>query len=91
MNKEVEVTIRVGCYDMFYYGIVDCSVIDVLTLSVQLSGKIKLPGAPCKFSATPSKVTLPAPLLGEHNSEVYCRMLGYAQEKLDKMMQAGTI
>ena len=57
----------------------------------KVAGKTKLPGAPCKFSSTPSKITRPAPLLGEHNSEVYCQTLGYTKEKLEKMKQAGTI
>jgi crotonobetainyl-CoA:carnitine CoA-transferase CaiB-like acyl-CoA transferase len=56
-----------------------------------LAGKIKIPGAPCKFSATPSRVKRAAPLLGQHNSEVFGQMLGYRQEKLDKMNQAGII
>ena len=57
----------------------------------KVAGKTKFPGAPCKFSSTPSKITRPAPLLGEHNSEVYCQTLGYTKEKLEKMKQAGTI
>jgi crotonobetainyl-CoA:carnitine CoA-transferase CaiB-like acyl-CoA transferase len=55
------------------------------------AGKIKFPGAPYKFSETPWKVKRPAPLLGEHNNEVYCQMLGYAREELVKMKQAGVI
>jgi crotonobetainyl-CoA:carnitine CoA-transferase CaiB-like acyl-CoA transferase len=56
-----------------------------------VAGKMRFPGAPCKFSATPAQAPRPAPLLGEHNSDVYCRMLGYSPEKLNKMKQAGTI
>ena len=55
------------------------------------AGKIRFPGAPCKFSATPSSAPRAAPLLGEHNTEVYCGMLGYSDEKLKKMQQSGTI
>ena len=56
-----------------------------------VAGKLKFPGAPCKFSATPAQTTHAAPLLGQHNSEVYRGVLGYSNEKLEKMKQAGTI
>jgi len=57
----------------------------------KVAGKIRFPGAPCKFSATPSKIKRPAPLLGEHNYEVYCQMLGYSPKNLVKMKQTGAI
>jgi len=56
-----------------------------------VAGKMRFPGAPCKFSATPAPTPRAAPLLGEHNNEVYGGMLGYSPEKLEKMQQAGTI
>ena len=55
------------------------------------AGKVKFPGAPWKFSSTPSKITRPAPLLGEHNYEVYCQILGHNAENLVKMKQACAI
>jgi crotonobetainyl-CoA:carnitine CoA-transferase CaiB-like acyl-CoA transferase len=56
-----------------------------------VAGKLKYPGAPYKLSATPWKVQRTAPLLGEHNAEIYCRMLGYSRQDLVKMRQAGII
>lgn len=55
------------------------------------TGKLKYPGAPYKLSATPWVVRRPAPLLGEHNEQVYCQMLGYTRQDLVKMRQAGVI
>jgi crotonobetainyl-CoA:carnitine CoA-transferase CaiB-like acyl-CoA transferase len=55
------------------------------------AGKIKFPGAPVKFSSTPAKTPRPAPLLGEHNAEVYCQMLGHTADNLVKMKQTGTV
>lgn len=55
------------------------------------AGKFKYPGAPYKLSGTPWRVKRPAPLLGEHNEEVYCQMLGYSRQDLVKMRQAGVI
>lgn len=55
------------------------------------AGKLKYPGAPYQLSATPWKIQRPAPLLGEHNEEVYGKVLGHSQQELVKMKQAGVI
>ena len=55
------------------------------------AGRLKYPGAPYKLSATPWQAKRPAPLLGEHNEEVYCQILGYSRQDLVKMRQAGII
>ncbi len=56
-----------------------------------VAGRLKYPGAPYKLSATPWKAARPAPLLGEHNEQVYCQMLGYSRPDLVRMRQAGVI
>jgi crotonobetainyl-CoA:carnitine CoA-transferase CaiB-like acyl-CoA transferase len=55
------------------------------------AGKVKFPGAPYKLSETPWKIKHPAPMMGEHNDEVYCKMLGYSKDDLVKMKQTGVI
>jgi CoA:oxalate CoA-transferase len=55
------------------------------------TGPLKYPGAPYKLSQTPWKVDKPAPLLGEHNEEVYCQRLGYPREELSKLRRGGVI
>ena len=55
------------------------------------AGKLKFPGAPCKFSATPAQAPRAAPLLGEHNAEVYGGMLGFKTAKLNKLQESGVI
>lgn len=55
------------------------------------AGKIKYPGAPFKLSATPAAIERPAPLLGEHNENVYCGMLKHSREQLVRMRQGGII
>ncbi len=55
------------------------------------TGKLKYPGAPYKLSATPWEIKRRAPLLGEHNEAVYDRVLGYKQQEIVKMKQAGII
>ena len=55
------------------------------------AGKLKYPGAPCKFSETPWRMERPAPLLGEHNEEIYCHRLGYPREELVQLHRGGII
>ncbi len=54
-------------------------------------GQTVLPGAPYKFSETPFRVTKAAPLLGEHNEEVLCGLLGYTKMDLVKMGETGIV
>ena len=56
-----------------------------------VAGKIKYPGAPFHMSATPAAIERPAPLLGQHNEEIYCGMLRYTREQLVRMRQGGII
>ncbi len=55
------------------------------------AGRLKYPIAPYKFSETPSVVERPAPLLGQHNEEVFSRLLGYTRGDLVRMREAGII
>jgi crotonobetainyl-CoA:carnitine CoA-transferase CaiB-like acyl-CoA transferase len=54
-------------------------------------GRAKYPGAPYRLSLTPWRIERRAPLLGEHNEEVFCDRLGYTKQDLIKMKQAGVI
>ncbi|RLC95264.1 MAG: hypothetical protein DRI39_00525 [Chloroflexi bacterium] len=56
-----------------------------------VAGRLKYPGAPGKFSESPWAIERPAPLLGQHNEEVYCNRLGYAREDLERLRNAGVI
>lgn len=50
-------------------------------------GSLLYPGAPFKMSETPWSLARPAPLLGQHNEEVYCGMLGYTKQELVALHQ----
>jgi len=54
-------------------------------------GRVKFPTAPYRFSKTPWRLKRPAPLLGEHNQQVYCERLGYSGEQMVKLREAGII
>lgn len=55
------------------------------------AGRIKYPGPPFQYSGMSSKLTGPAPLLGQHNEEIYCGRLGYSKTQLVEMRRAGII
>jgi len=55
-----------------------------------VTGRLTYPGAPAKMSETPWQVRNPAPLLGQHNHEIYGR-LGYSKEDLAKLRVSGVI
>ncbi|UCC61081.1 MAG: CoA transferase, partial [Dehalococcoidia bacterium] len=55
------------------------------------TGKIVYPGAPVKLTESPWQVRYTAPLLGQHNEEIYCDRLGYNREELVKLRESGII
>ena len=54
-------------------------------------GRATYPGLPFRLPETPSHSQKPAPLLGQHNREVYCEYLGYTDEDLVKLREEGVI
>jgi len=54
-------------------------------------GEVILPGFPIKFSETKGDITMPAPLLGQHNEEVYSELLGLSKEKLEELRKEGVV
>jgi CoA:oxalate CoA-transferase len=55
------------------------------------AGRLSYPSASYKLSETPWKATRAAPLLGEHNQEIYCGRLGFSEEELAEMKISGVI
>jgi crotonobetainyl-CoA:carnitine CoA-transferase CaiB-like acyl-CoA transferase len=54
-------------------------------------GEIVQPGFPIKFSETKGDISAPSPLLGEHNVEVYTKVLGLSEEKVEELRKKGVI
>ncbi len=54
-------------------------------------GRIPLPGVPIKMSGTPGAIDMPAPEVGEHNQEVYSRLLGFTAGQLAQLKAEGVI
>jgi crotonobetainyl-CoA:carnitine CoA-transferase CaiB-like acyl-CoA transferase len=55
-----------------------------------VAGKLTYPGAPFKLSGTPWSASR-APLLGEHNEDVYCGRLGLGREELEELRVMGVV
>ena len=55
------------------------------------AGKIKIYGVAPKLSKTPGRVRSPAPLLGQHNEEVYLGRLKMSREEFGRYKSAGVI
>jgi formyl-CoA transferase len=53
-------------------------------------GRYPMPGNPVRLSESPTDVTR-SPMLGEHNTEVYHRLLGYTPDQLDQLKRDGVI
>ena len=53
-------------------------------------GKYKMPGCPVKMSKSPPEYTA-APLLGQHNEEVYAEWMGSTKEDVARMKAEGVI
>jgi len=55
-----------------------------------VGGKLTYPGAPFRLGETAWQAGR-APLLGEHNGEIYCGRLGYSRERFAKLSEDGII
>jgi len=55
------------------------------------AGRLHYPGAPYHLSETPWRVKRAAPMLGQHNQEVFGGELGYSDEALASMESSGIV
>ena len=56
-----------------------------------IAGRFRYPGAPFKLQEGGWEVRYPAPLLGQHNQDIYCHRLGYSKEDLVRLRASGVI
>jgi CoA:oxalate CoA-transferase len=56
-----------------------------------VAGRLVYPGVPFNMSETPAQDRRPAPLLGEHNEEIYLKILGYKEDDLIRLKERGVI
>ena len=55
------------------------------------TGSITFPGPPYQMPGVDSVPPEAAPMLGEHNNEIYCGVLGHTEDQLVKLYQTGII
>jgi CoA:oxalate CoA-transferase len=63
----------------------------LVEVSHPTAGPMKIPGVPIKLSATPAEVLGPAPLLGQHNAEIWGARLGRSPEAIATLKSQGVI
>jgi crotonobetainyl-CoA:carnitine CoA-transferase CaiB-like acyl-CoA transferase len=56
-----------------------------------VAGRSKAVGIPIHFSATPAKMRMPAPELGQHTEEVLLEIGGYGWDEIIALKEAGII
>jgi formyl-CoA transferase len=62
----------------------------IVSIDHPVRGRFTMPGCPVKLEDSPAEVTS-APLLGQHNREVYGMMLGLNDNELERLRQEGVI
>ena len=55
------------------------------------TGPVYMPGAPYELPSAEVSHPLPAPTLGQHNSEIYCGELGYSPEEVAQLYRTGIV
>lgn len=54
-------------------------------------GQVRLVGPPIKLSGSPTPITNPAPLLGQHTAEILAELLGYSEEQVAQLQADGVV
>lgn len=63
----------------------------IVEVDQTISGKTKVLGSVFKMSETPGNPYSPTAFLGEHNAEIYGKLLGYSDEKIEELMDRNVI
>ena len=61
------------------------------TVTHSAMGEVRVDGIPARFSATPWRIERGGPCLGEHNEEVYGRLLGLSPAQVAELRAEGVI
>ena len=64
---------------------------NIIEVEDPVIGPVKMPGVVPKFSLNPGRVISTAPILGQHNDEIYGTLLGYSQEQIALLKAEGVI
>ena len=64
---------------------------DLVRMTLPDLGEVVVPAVLPKLSATPGEIRALGPRLGEHNDEVYGRLLGLAAGEIKRLKKAGVV
>jgi formyl-CoA transferase len=62
----------------------------IVDLEHPVRGKFSMPGCPVQLEDSPAEIRI-APLLGQHNEEVYGQLLGLGSDQLAQLKEQGVI
>lgn len=63
----------------------------VIEIEHPVIGRHRYLGPPYRLSETPCRIERPAPMLGQHNQEIYCSELGFSDQKLAQLKAEGVV
>lgn len=63
----------------------------LVELDHPITGRVRLPNLPFRFSDAEADPRAPAPLLGQHNREILATLLGYPEDSIVSLEQEGVI
>lgn len=63
----------------------------IVEIEHPIAGKLKMPGVAIKLSETPGAVVAPAPVLGQHTSEILQRFFGYSEAEIEDLYEKGVL
>lgn len=64
---------------------------DLVEVDDPALGRVRIQGVTPKLSETPGDIYTPAPLLGQHNEEVYGGLLGCSESEIEQLRREGII
>jgi CoA:oxalate CoA-transferase len=63
----------------------------IVSLKHPVAGDVKMSGMPIKLSRTPGEISVPPPMLGQHNAEILKTLLGFTDEKINDLKSMGVL
>jgi len=94
VNLLVEAGIPAGSVNTVTEAIVDPQikaremVVDIEQPGI---GTVPVSGIVVKMSETPGSINTPAPIIGQHNNEIFCDLLGISEKRLTELEKEGVV